>query len=125
MLLSQLLKNVDHTSHAFRDLEVDDIVYDSRKAAAGKLFVALTGAFTDGHDYAQSAYLKGTRAFVTERELPLPGDAVIIVTKNSRAALGVMSAEFFGHPENAVDIIGVTGTKGKTTVTHMLRLCFD
>ena len=99
MLLSQLLKNVKYTSPSFSDREIDDIVYDSRKASAGKLFTALTGAFTDGHDYAESAYLKGARVFVTERVLPLPSDATVIVTENSRAALGVMSEEFFGHPE--------------------------
>ncbi len=125
MLLSQLLKNVKYTSPSFSDREIDDIVYDSRKASAGKLFTALTGAFTDGHDYAESAYLKGARVFVTERVLPLPSDATVIVTENSRAALGVMSEEFFGHPEKEVDIVGVTGTKGKTTVTHMLRHCLD
>lgn len=125
MLLSQLLKNVEYSSSSFCDIDISDIVYDSRKASEGKLFVALTGAFTDGHDYAESAYLKGARVFVTEHELPLPGDAIVIVTKNSRAALGIMSAEFFGHPEKELDIIGVTGTKGKTTVTHMLRHCLD
>lgn len=125
MLLSQLLKNVKYTSSHFEDRDVDDIVYDSRKASPDKVFVALTGAFTDGHDYAESAYLKGVRVFVTERCLPLPADAVVIVAENSRAALGLMSAELFGHPEKELDVIGVTGTKGKTTVTHMLRHCLD
>lgn len=125
MLLSQLTEHIKFTSSSFRDLEIDDIVYDSRKASPGKLFVALTGAFTDGHDYAESAYIKGARAFLAERELSLPSDATVLVTENSRAALGIISADFFGHPEKDISVIGVTGTKGKTTITHILRHCLD
>ena len=99
MLLSQLTEHIKFTSSSFRDLEIDDIVYDSRKASPGKLFVALTGAFTDGHDYAESAYIKGARAFLAERELSLPSDATVLVTENSRAALGIISADFSAIPK--------------------------
>lgn len=125
MLLSRILKNVDYSCENFSDAEIADIVYDSRRAQENTLFVALPGAFTDGHDYAGSAYLKGARVFLVERKVSLPEDAVQIAVGDTRSALAVISAEFFSHPEKELDIIGVTGTKGKTTVTHMLRSVLD
>lgn len=125
MLLSEILKNVTYTCDHFTDSDITDIVYDSRKALSGTMFVALKGAFTDGHDYADSAYINGARVFLAEHPLALSGDACVIVTEDTRAALAAVSAEFFGHPEKELDVIGVTGTKGKTTVTHMMKHCLD
>lgn len=125
MKLSELFKDVIYSCNNFRDDEITDIVYDSRKAAPDTVFVALTGAFTDGHDYAQSAYLLGARVFLLEREIPLSGDAVQIIVENSRAALAIISAEFFGHPDREINFIGVTGTKGKTTITHLIASCLN
>ena len=99
MLLSKIVAHTDYTCEAFRDAEITDIVYDSRKAAPGTLFVALAGALADGHDYAESAYQNGARAFLAERPLELPADALVLLTENTRAALAVISAEFFRHPE--------------------------
>lgn len=125
MLLSEILSSVEYSCPAFRDGEITDIVYDSRKARDGVIFVALCGAFTDGHDYAESAYLKGARVFLTQRMLPLGSDALQIVVEDTRAVLAVISGNFFRHPDREMELIGVTGTKGKTTVTHMLRTCLD
>ncbi|MBQ7689304.1 MAG: UDP-N-acetylmuramoyl-L-alanyl-D-glutamate--2,6-diaminopimelate ligase [Clostridia bacterium] len=125
MLLSDILKDIDHTCADFRDGEIEDIVYDSRKAKPGTLFVALRGAFSDGHDFAESAYFNGARYFLAEHALSLPENAVTVIAADTRAALSVISAAFFGHPEKQLQVIGVTGTKGKTTVTHMLRHCLD
>ena len=125
MLLTELLRDLPHTCSDLRDGEIGDIVYDSRKAKPGVLFVALRGAFSDGHDYAESAYFNGARYFLAERPLSLPDDAVTVLTADTRAGLAVISATFFGHPERELTVIGVTGTKGKTTVTHMLRHCLD
>ena len=125
MLLSEIVQHIEFTCAAFRDAQIADIVYDSRKAAPETLFVALRGAAADGHDYARAAYGGGARAFLAERPLALPEDAVVLITEDTRAALAVISADFFGHPERALKMIGVTGTKGKTTVTHMLRHCLD
>ena len=125
MLLSKLVQNINCAGMPEMDAEISDIVYDSRKAAPGTLFVALTGAQADGHDFAAKAYENGARAFLAERPLDLPADAAVLVTENTRAALAAVSADFFGHPERELKVIGVTGTKGKTTVTHMLRHCLD
>ena len=125
MLLSEIFHNVNYTCRNFSDREIEDIVYSSRNAGDGKIFVALTGAFTDGHDYAHSAYLAGSRVFLLEKEVELPSDALCIFVENTRAVLSRISANFFSHPSKDIDVIGVTGTKGKTTVTHMLSTCLN
>ncbi|MBR0509765.1 MAG: UDP-N-acetylmuramoyl-L-alanyl-D-glutamate--2,6-diaminopimelate ligase [Clostridia bacterium] len=125
MLLSSVFEGVPFTAPAFEDREIADIVYDSRKAAAGTLFVALTGAYSDGHDYVNSAYLNGARAFLVQKEVSLPADALVLTVGDTRAVLSAISANFFRHPERELKIVGVTGTKGKTTVVNMLRFCLD
>lgn len=125
MVITEILKNTEYTGLLHPDTEIDGIVYDSRKACEGTLFVCLTGEYADGHDYAASAYSNGCRCFLAERELALPGDAVVLICKDTRAALAVISGNFFSHPSREISVIGVTGTKGKTTVTHMLRAVFE
>ncbi len=122
MLLSQLIGVIDTKCTGFTDADITDIVYDSRKAKPSTLFVCLSGAVTDGHKYAESAYQNGCRAFLAQNELALPRDATVIYTDNTRRALALVSAEFFSHPERRLKLIGITGTKGKTTVT---KLCAD
>lgn len=125
MKLSLLLKNAEYTCGNFADTEISDIVYDSRKALPGTVFVALPGAFTDGHDYARSAYLLGARVFILERQLDLHEDAIQIIVKDSRATLAVISGDFFGHPDRELQFIGITGTKGKTTISHLIASCLN
>ena len=125
MLLSQILRGIEHTPANFADCEISDIVYNSKLAGPGKLFVALVGAFSDGHDYAGAAYLAGCRVMLTQRPVAVGGDALVIVTPDTRAALAVISAEFFGHPERELQIVGVTGTKGKTSIAGMLGACLE
>ena len=125
MLLSEIFRNVKYTCDNFCDTDILDIVYSSRNAGEGKLFVALQGAFSDGHDYAESAYLLGSRVFLLSKRVSLPDDAICIFVENTRAALSEISANFFSHPDKEIDVIGVTGTKGKTTVTHMLATCLN
>lgn len=125
MFLSEIFENVNYTCDGFKDTDILDIVYSSRNARPDTMFVALPGAFSDGHDYAQSAYLLGTRVFLLSRRLSLPADAMCIYVENTRAVLSVISANFFRHPDKELDVIGVTGTKGKTTVTHMLATCLE
>ncbi|MBR3767849.1 MAG: UDP-N-acetylmuramoyl-L-alanyl-D-glutamate--2,6-diaminopimelate ligase [Clostridia bacterium] len=125
MLLSKVFQNVNYRCPDFRDVEIDDIVYSSRNAAEGTMFVALVGAFSDGHDYAESAYLLGARVFLLSKEVSLPEDALCIYVDNTRETLAHISGNFFSHPDKEIDVIGVTGTKGKTTVTHMLCTCLN
>ena len=113
MKLNELVRHIDHTGAS--DAEITAITYDSRKAGPGSLFVCLVGAWMDGHTFARSAYDQGCRAFLAEHSLDLPEDAAQIITGDTRAALAVIGADFYGNPADQLHIIGITGTKGKTT----------
>lgn len=111
--------------------EVTDVISDSRKASSGKVFVALPGARADGHEFIREVYERGVRVFVVERnmdELSLPEDVsgiTVIKTADNRKALAVLSAARFGNPFDKMISIGVTGTKGKTTVTTMIKTILE
>ena len=119
MKLKQLLSAIEYTAESVPELEICDIVYDSRKAVPGCLFVCLRGASADGHRYAAMAAEKGAAAILAEE--PVEAAAPVILTENTRLALALLSAEFFGHPARDLTMIGITGTKGKTTTAFMLR----
>jgi len=107
------------------DLKIEGVCYDSRKASKNFLFVAIKGFKVDGHVFIPDAYRKGARAFVVERYLDLPADAVLIKVPSSRKALAQIGSVFYGYPSRKLKIIGVTGTNGKTTVTYLLQSIFQ
>ncbi len=121
MKIKDILKGISYKSENLPDEEIKDIAYDSRKAGEGIVFVCLKGAFTDGHKYAMSAYENGSRFFVCSDEVSLPGGAHVIKVDDTRAVLAAMSCNFFGNPSDDIAVIGITGTKGKTTVAHIVR----
>ncbi len=126
MILSEILAGVAYSCDKnLTDIEIKDICYDSRKCAEGILFVALVGAFTDGHAYISSAYEKGSRVFLCEKEVSLPDDAIIITVENTRSVLAKISCNFFCHPSKELSVIGITGTKGKTTVAHIIKFVLE
>ncbi len=120
MKLKELLQGLEYKCPIGLETEIRDIVYDSRKAAEGTLFVCLKGFSSDGHQYARQAAENGAAAIVAEHEVDAAGKPVVIV-ENARKALAYLSAAYFGHPADHIQVIGVTGTKGKTTTAHMIR----
>ncbi|MBQ7584474.1 MAG: UDP-N-acetylmuramoyl-L-alanyl-D-glutamate--2,6-diaminopimelate ligase [Lachnospiraceae bacterium] len=103
--------------------EISDVVMDTRKLTEGCLFVCISGANFDGHSFAGEAVEKGAAVLVTEKEVSVPGDpdVTVIRVKNTRSALAFISAAFFDHPADRLTTIGVTGTKGKTTTTYLIK----
>lgn len=104
-----------------RDVTVTSLEIDSRKVVPGALFVAVRGEHVDGHEFIRDAVAKGAAAIVAEGGRSIDADNVSIVyVPDSRRALSSIAAAFYGSPSRALDVIGVTGTNGKTTTTHMI-----
>lgn len=104
------------------DKEVHNIKNDSRTVEPGDLFFCISGAVSDGHSYAQSVVEKGAGVLVVEKEVECSKDNVtVIMVPNTRYAMGYISSRFFGEPSKKLKVIGITGTKGKTTTTYMIR----
>ena len=126
MRLDKLLSGIEHSLICGNtDIDISDICYDSRKAEAGKIFVALPGTNVDGHNFISSAYEKGARAFVVERDIELPKDCAVIKVSNCRKALALLSKNYFGDPSSKMTMIGITGTKGKSSITAILKTVLD
>lgn len=124
IVLSELLEGLSYECvRGTLNREISDIVYDSREVKAGCLFVCISGAKADGHQYAGAAVKAGAAAILAQREVELPeeADATVIRVDNTCYAMAFVSAAYFGHPAKELKIIGVTGTKGKTTTTYLVR----
>ena len=120
MKLNELLRDIEVTGlHAPADMEVSDVCYDSRKAAPGAAFIAVRGYETDGHKYIPAAVEKGASLVICE-EAPAVETPYVLV-KDSRRAMALAAANFFGRPAEELTVIGVTGTNGKTTTTNLIR----
>ena len=126
MLLNELMRVIDYREIVNRtgididSTEIRELCCDSRKACEDSMFVCIPGALADGHDYAGAAYSGGCRIFVAEHRIALPDDAVFILVSDTRVALARLSAHFFGNPSKEMTIIGITGTKGKTTSSLLI-----
>lgn len=98
--------------------EITGVVHDTRAVGAGSLFCCVAGAHVDGHDLAIDAVAAGATALLVER--PVDVGVPEVVVPSVRAALGPVAAAFWDHPSRAMHVVGVTGTSGKTTTTHLL-----
>ena len=104
------------------EIPVKEVVYDSRKAVEETVFVCMKGTNVDSHDFIPTVLAAGTKALVVEREVPgIPEDMTVLKVENGRNALALLSAARFGYPAEKMVTIGVTGTKGKTTTTYMIK----
>ncbi len=122
MNLLKMLEKLDYTCISGNaDQEVTELIYDSRKVVPGCVFLCISGAVYDGHSFAAEAIEKGAAAIVIEKEIALSKVGTVIKVSDTRLALAYMSAAYFGYPAEKLTTIGVTGTKGKTTTTYMIK----
>lgn len=100
------------------DVEIKSIENDNRKVTPGSLFICIKGYTVDGHNYAQKAYESGAVAVIAERNLALP--IPVIVVKDTKKASSVLADVFYQKPTQKLQLIGITGTNGKTTTSHLI-----
>lgn len=124
MQLTDLLKNISYECvHGNMEKDVYDVCYDSRKATNGSLFICIEGTNFDGHSVAKEVIEKGATVLVVSKEIEVEFDTEITVikVKDTRYAMAFISAAWFGNPAEKLTVIGITGTKGKTTTTYMVK----
>jgi len=123
MKLKKLLERLDYeVLQGSDEIEITEFTNDSRKEMGeGSAFVCIKGAVFDGHDYVTDMAKKGASAVIVEREVDAPADLTVIKVKDTRYAQALASAAYFGYPAEQLKVIGITGTKGKTTTTYMVK----
>ncbi|MGN1185116.1 MAG: UDP-N-acetylmuramoyl-L-alanyl-D-glutamate--2,6-diaminopimelate ligase [Oliverpabstia sp.] len=122
MRLLNLLERLEYTClQGSLDREIAEVIADSRKAKEGSLFICIRGAVVDGHTFASAVAAHGTKAIVVEEPVEVPADVTVIQVKDSRYAMAVIAAAYYGYPGDQLKVIGITGTKGKTTTTYMVK----
>ena len=102
------------------DVQVSEIVFDSRNAKKGSAFVAVRGVSADGHDFIPKVIEAGCLVIISENEVDVPANVTLIITDNSSKALALMANNFYDEPSKKLKLVGVTGTNGKTTTTTLL-----
>ncbi len=126
MKLRELLNGLEvEETRGNLDIEIVNVAYDSRVAGSGSLFVCIEGFTTDGHKFISSAINNGAKAILVQRNVDTPDDVTVVRVKDTRFGLAHISNSFFGNPSNNFCLIGVTGTKGKTSTTYMIKSIFE
>lgn len=121
MKLSEVIRGVDIVGrYGSLDIDIKDVVYDSRKVTPGCVFICITGFKVDGHKYIEDAIKKGAAAAIVERDVEVDGITVVKVN-DTRKSMPFIGSNFYQHPTNKLRLIGITGTNGKTTTTFLIR----
>ena len=120
MLLSNLIRLLsEYKTKNFQDVEIDGLSYNSLLTKDRDIFICIRGEAADGHKYAESAVKNGAKAIFCEEELNL--DVPQIIVKDTKRTMAEIAAAFYNEPSKELNLIGVTGTNGKTTVTHLIQ----
>ncbi|HVL03052.1 MAG TPA: Mur ligase domain-containing protein, partial [Acidimicrobiales bacterium] len=125
MRLDRLIDELDvmGTLGPVEELEVTSVAHDSRRVEPGALFCCLPGRHSDGHHHAAEAVARGAVAVLCERTLDIPATQVLV--GDARVQMGRAAAAFWGHPSARLQVVGVTGTNGKTTTAWLLRAILE
>ena len=126
MVLAALLEKLEYELvSGSADMQIENVVYDSRKVTEGSLFICIEGGTADGHTFIPDVVKKGAKALIVTKDvsglLPADADVTVVRVRDSRYALAFVSAAYFGHPAEKLKVIGITGTKGKTTTTYLVK----
>ncbi len=122
MVLADLLNEISYQlEQGSVSVPVSELIYDSRKACKDGVFVCISGAVTDGHTFIDSVVENGVTSVIVEKEVEVPKGVTVVRVESTRMALACMSAAFFGYPAKELKTIGITGTKGKTTTSYMVK----
>ena len=120
--VSGLLENLDYRIiKGEAGGQISALVYDSRKVTKDCMFVCIQGAVYDSHEHVEEITAKGARVIVAEREVEVPAGVTLVLVSDTRYALALLSAAYFDYPARKLKVIGITGTKGKTTTTYMVK----
>lgn len=122
MKLEKLLEEIDYTLlQGTLDTNVSQIDYDSRTVIDESLFVCIPGAKVDGHDFIDQVIESGAKTIVVEHSVDYVPGITYIQVQDARIALALLSCAYFDHPSRKMTVIGITGTKGKTTTSYMME----
>ncbi len=122
MKLEQLVAGLEYqVLQGNIDIEVNNIQNDSRNVGQGDIFFCIVGAVSDGHSYADDVANKGASVLIVEKEVQVNSEITVIKVPSTRYAMGIISSRYYGEPSTKLTVIGITGTKGKTTTTYMIR----
>lgn len=120
--VSSLLEDLDYQIiKGTAEGGITALVHDSRKVTKDCMFVCIKGAVYDSHEHVEEITAKGARVIVAEREVKVPEGVTLVLVPDTRYALALLSAAYFDHPAKKLKVIGITGTKGKTTTTFMVK----
>ena len=103
------------------DGEISELVYDTRKVTKDAMFVCIVGTAFDSHEKAAEVAAAGAKVLIVSKEVEVPEDVTVIKVADTRYALALISAAYFDYPARTLKVIGITGTKGKTTTTFMIK----
>ena len=125
-MLGRLLERTEYkVIQGDTNIAINKLCYDSRKVEKGDVFVCIKGAGFNAHDFVDDVVEKGAAALIVQEDVEVSSDVTVVKVENTRKALACMSAAYFDYPAEQLTTIGITGTKGKTTTTYMVKSVLD
>ena len=122
MKLKKLLEGIDYTLIKGNDeIEICDLAYDSRNVNDGFVFVSIVGNNVDGHDYIDTAIENGAKAIIVSKDVDVSNDVTVVKVDDTSKILSKLSMNLFDNPHKKMTTIAITGTKGKTTTSFMIK----